>query len=1205
MPQSKTFGRLLRMAVNGIAAYEGKHAPAIEDELGQQIGLSAAAIQRYKAGHLPPEPRTVQLLAAAAVQRGHLDRAWLAEFLDAAAHPAPRAILDELFPVPPAMPVPIAPAPVAMPTDRNRARMLEKVHSFWISGVLEQSLHGAVLLELGLVEQPDAVARPWDVVVQQPERPPRPLPPDRPILTVFEELGGALLILGAPGAGKTTMLLELARDLLARARADAAAPIPVVLNLSTWDGRHPELAAWLLDELQLRYQVPERIGRAWLAEARLIPLLDGLDEVGPERREACVAAINRFHQQHGLHGLVVASRVGDYELLANRLQLQGAVLIQPLSQGQIDRYLDAAGPALVGLRQSLHADAGLRELADAPLMLSIMSLACQGEGAPFDEAPHSLEERRRQIFTRYVERMFTRRAASTAYAPAQVRRWLGWLALQMRRHGQSVFAIEGLQPSWLPGPRERLGFTVLAGATMGLLAFVLLMVGFAAMRSVSVLLGVWSWRAEPGQVAALWTALVGLVLLFGGIGLGVVARGRAAARAALGLCGGGMALVLLVQPVWIGGDGATWLWALLALLSTLLGATVSFVGGLTRWRRGHDSGERTIRVVETLRWSPRRALRAGVEGLLAGQMFGLVWLLIIRPLATPELTALARLIPPLVGGMALGALACLVGGLVGGEVERRTAPNQGIGQSARHTLRAILAGPLLALILGPILVGGALLFALVADADQFFAALGGGVGAPVSVGLSNAMFLLLAAPLLGALVGLASGVVACLQHLILRVLLWQDGAAPWDYARFLDYAAERLFLRKVGGSYIFVHRLLLEHLAETDGAAWAERLALPERSPETIRLGPRAAVPAVVERRRWLGPLRGAPHERPVRARVLGLTATISTTVLATAALTLALVVYTPAPALVQTLEGPRELRGVSFADNGTAVVAASVDAGSLLRWQIGQDSSAQIIGTEDDDLRSYGMSVAPNGMLFAGVRGWPEQVELRRGSDGTLLHTVAGYLPTFAPDGQTLATVVRSGEVRLWDAASGEELGRQTFDGGYIAALAFSDDSRTLAIGGANNRVWFWQPGSAFASWSIAITTEEQPGVERDTRTYPYASMAMLSAVALSPDGETVAVALSDGRIQLWRSADGQLLGTLAGHTGYVSALAFSPDGATLASGAQDRTVRLWRVADAAPLANLRGHLASVVSVAFAPDGQTLASGSVDHTVRLWRVRQ
>jgi hypothetical protein len=36
---------------------------------------------------------------------------------------------------------------------------------------------------------------------------------------------------------------------------------------------------------------------------------------------------------------------------------------------------------------------------------------------------------------------------------------------------------------------------------------------------------------------------------------------------------------------------------------------------------------------------------------------------------------------------------------------------------------------------------------------------------------------------------------------------------PWNYIRFLDYAAERVFLRKVGGGYIFTHRLLMEYFA--------------------------------------------------------------------------------------------------------------------------------------------------------------------------------------------------------------------------------------------------------------------------------------------------------------------------------------------------------------------------------------------------------
>jgi len=51
------------------------------------------------------------------------------------------------------------------------------------------------------------------------------------------------------------------------------------------------------------------------------------------------------------------------------------------------------------------------------------------------------------------------------------------------------------------------------------------------------------------------------------------------------------------------------------------------------------------------------------------------------------------------------------------------------------------------------------------------------------------------------------------QHFCLRVLLWRRGIAPLRYVEFLDFAAERILLRKVGGGYIFVHRLLLEYFA--------------------------------------------------------------------------------------------------------------------------------------------------------------------------------------------------------------------------------------------------------------------------------------------------------------------------------------------------------------------------------------------------------
>ena len=87
--------------------------PPIEDELGAQIGVAGTAIQRYKAGHLPPEPRAVQILAEAAVRRGFLSRAWLQRFLQAARYPQPDALIAQLAdaPGPPSAPGSVATLP--------------------------------------------------------------------------------------------------------------------------------------------------------------------------------------------------------------------------------------------------------------------------------------------------------------------------------------------------------------------------------------------------------------------------------------------------------------------------------------------------------------------------------------------------------------------------------------------------------------------------------------------------------------------------------------------------------------------------------------------------------------------------------------------------------------------------------------------------------------------------------------------------------------------------------------------------------------------------------------------------------------------------------------------------------------------------------------------------------------------------------------
>lgn len=72
-------------------------------------------------------------------------------------------------------------APATAQERTNRTRMLVNVHDFWVQGVLEKSLYAEVLLDLGTECKPDAVAYPWDTIVQRPDAAPEPLPPAHPL----------------------------------------------------------------------------------------------------------------------------------------------------------------------------------------------------------------------------------------------------------------------------------------------------------------------------------------------------------------------------------------------------------------------------------------------------------------------------------------------------------------------------------------------------------------------------------------------------------------------------------------------------------------------------------------------------------------------------------------------------------------------------------------------------------------------------------------------------------------------------------------------------------------------------------------------------------------------------------------------------------------------------------------------------------------
>ena len=364
----------------------------------------------------------------------------------------------------------VQPAAVAAPSrlspqeQRNRGRMLDRVETFWIKGVLEQSLYQVARLELGLEYSPAQVSHPWETVLQQANQPNQTIPPEKSAVAIFDELLGELLILGAPGAGKTTVLLEITRELIARARNNEEHPIPIVFNLSTWSTKRQPLKEWLVGELNQRYDVPKALAEEFVNENAVLPLLDGLDEVAAEHRDACVEAINEYRKAYGFVPLAVCSRIADYEALSTKLRLQGAIVLQPLTKAQVDDYLKRVGRPLAAVRAALRDDPTLWELMDNPLILTIVALAYKDTSAAKLRASGIAEERRKQLFDDYIAAMFARpgRSTSTAYPRPTTQHALAWLAAKMVEQQQTVLYIERMQPNWL-GRWSRSWFAIRVG----------------------------------------------------------------------------------------------------------------------------------------------------------------------------------------------------------------------------------------------------------------------------------------------------------------------------------------------------------------------------------------------------------------------------------------------------------------------------------------------------------------------------------------------------------------------------------------------------------------------------------------------------------------------------------------------------------------------------------------------------------------------
>jgi hypothetical protein len=336
------------------------------------------------------------------------------------------------------------------------------------------------------VHDPQPLPVRWTVISVPPGTPADLATGYSQVTVAFDRLPARrLVVLGPAGAGKSVLVTRLARDLLER--REAGGPVPVILPLATWDEHRP-VEQWLITQLirdhpDLGARVSLSAGGAvslagvLLAEGRLLPILDGFDELPAPARESAVQAVNAYGSDQPL---VLTSRPDEYHAAvaaAGRPVSQAAVVqLQPLRLAEVHSYLrDTAHSArwyrvLDRLRRE--PTGPLAETLTNPLLLWLARTVHEAPGT--DPARLIRNDSDRATLEGYLLDSFVPAVYGKAAPRAQHR--LAFLAAHVQRTGTTEFAWWHLPRAlrgWLPvssGIRAALRAATLGTVLIWLLA---------------------------------------------------------------------------------------------------------------------------------------------------------------------------------------------------------------------------------------------------------------------------------------------------------------------------------------------------------------------------------------------------------------------------------------------------------------------------------------------------------------------------------------------------------------------------------------------------------------------------------------------------------------------------------------------------------------------------------------------------------------
>ncbi|GAA0526422.1 NACHT domain-containing protein [Paractinoplanes ferrugineus] len=294
--------------------------------------------------------------------------------------------------------------------------------------------------------------------------------PGRPLVESYRKIPtGRLVLLGEPGSGKTTLMLGLVLDLIADRRDND--PVPVVVTASGWHPAEQSFADWMRERLYRDYPFLSirTVGGGsrfdvLLDAGLLLPIVDGLDELGDGLRSSTIKLLNQYLKRPRRR-VVVTCRTEEYRKASRpgkrEITLTGSVglTIVPLAADTVTDYLEssAEGPQRAAMwlqvRDALRAEAGSTAAVAlrTPLMVGMArQIYNPGDGDTGAQLPAPSElldstafpdvaSLRQHLFDQYVRAAYRPRPRSGRWlrvGPDDAERWL----IQLARYQETTMA---------------------------------------------------------------------------------------------------------------------------------------------------------------------------------------------------------------------------------------------------------------------------------------------------------------------------------------------------------------------------------------------------------------------------------------------------------------------------------------------------------------------------------------------------------------------------------------------------------------------------------------------------------------------------------------------------------------------------------------------------------------------------------------------